>query len=388
MHDQLHFAGATGDAVIISAGADGEVAFTRKPQGNRYLVSTNFNVANPSNGSYPCWRYETATERLEQLVSQEGNLTAQNAANVLEAVRGWTVESMVADLPHGIVYLYFFNQFDRPVVLNVAEEIVNARAGGPLSNLFPEDVKQEAARRLQYIQSQYSRYEVLGKVWLGLVVASLETLLIGSIKQHKGLVFWIPVVIILGPLGSLIWLASGRKRRAGNWQAILVEAVGVLSPTIVAFVTVAVGLVLIQGDPRIRDAFTLLQLTIIHWMARIPGTAADFRNKKGLLAFSLSVVPACLGGCQSGCSGYFCTGYSSGEYEPTNPFTGQGRGCLVGIRRLGRSGGNAPVSSLRGLEREPRLLGLVYPGMGGGRGHLGTLAEDMVVDSVKLRCFD
>ena len=55
MHDQMQFADATGDAVIISAGADGEVVFTRKPRGDGYLVSTNFNVANPANGyGYPC----------------------------------------------------------------------------------------------------------------------------------------------------------------------------------------------------------------------------------------------------------------------------------------------------------------------------------------------
>jgi hypothetical protein len=89
MWDQLHFADASGEAVIISVGADGEVAFTRKPPGDSYLVSTNFNVANPSNAvNYPCWRNETATERLEQLVSQEGELTTQEAANVLEAVHG------------------------------------------------------------------------------------------------------------------------------------------------------------------------------------------------------------------------------------------------------------------------------------------------------------
>ncbi len=72
MHDQMQFADASGDAVIISAGADGEVVFTRKPQGDGYLVSTNFNVANPKNGYYPCQRYETATERLAELVTQEG----------------------------------------------------------------------------------------------------------------------------------------------------------------------------------------------------------------------------------------------------------------------------------------------------------------------------
>jgi hypothetical protein len=154
MHDQMHFADATGEAVIISARADGEIVFTRKPPGDGFLVSTNFNVANPSNGSYPCQRYETASGQLGQLMRQDTDLTVQDAVSVLDAVHveedtSWTVGSMVADLPHGTVYLYYFHQYDRPVVLNVMEEIASPRAEGPLSRLFPEDVQQEATRRYQ-----------------------------------------------------------------------------------------------------------------------------------------------------------------------------------------------------------------------------------------------
>lgn len=252
MHDQMQFADVTGDAVIISAGADGEVVFTRKPQGDGYLVSTNFNVANPANGyGYPCPRYQTAQKRLGRLVNREGELTAQDAASVLDAVHvegaSWTIESLVADLPNGIVYLYYFHQFDRPVVMNVGEEIAGGRAGGPLSALFPEDVQQEAARRYQRIQSGRSEWQTLGQAWFGLVVAALIVLLIGSLKRRQGLVFWIPVVAILGPLGLLIWLIAGRSRRTGNWRAALVEAAGDVAPTIVAFLVAAVGLVLIPA---------------------------------------------------------------------------------------------------------------------------------------------
>ncbi len=295
MHDQLHFADATGDAVVISTGADGEVVFTRKPLGDSFLVSTNFNVSNPNNGSYPCWRYETAQELLDKLVNQEGELTAQDAANVLDAVHvegaSWTIESMVADLPNGIVYLYYFYQFDRPVVLNVAEEIDSARAGGPLSNLFPEHVRQEATRRYQQLQSQRNRYEIIGKVWLGLVVASLATLLIYSIKQRKGLAFWIPVVVILGPFGLLIWLIAGRKRRAGNWQAILMEAAGDVIPTIVAFVTVAVWLVLILGTSEIMTLLLFFSSPLfIGWIV-FQGPLLTLATKKGYWRTLLQRLP-------------------------------------------------------------------------------------------------
>ena len=53
---QFHFADAYGDSVVVSAGLDQELAFTRKTHLS-YLVSTNFNLVNPDNGWYPCWRY-------------------------------------------------------------------------------------------------------------------------------------------------------------------------------------------------------------------------------------------------------------------------------------------------------------------------------------------
>ena len=39
---QALVADATGDAVVISAGPDGQLAFTRKPPGNGHLVATHF----------------------------------------------------------------------------------------------------------------------------------------------------------------------------------------------------------------------------------------------------------------------------------------------------------------------------------------------------------
>jgi hypothetical protein len=250
MHDQMHFADATGDAVVISAGADGEVALTRKPRGDGYLVSTNFNVANPGNGfQYPCPRYQTAQDLLGKLVRREGELTARDAADVLDAVHmegatSWTIVSLVADLPNGTVHAHYFHQFDKPVVLNVAEEIARARAAGPLSRLFPEDVRQEAARRYQRYQARKSRCEVAGKAWLGLVLGALATLLTFSLKRRQGWLLWLPVVVVLGPLGLLAWAAAGRERKPGPWRAALVEAVGDVVPTAVAFVTMLVAFVL------------------------------------------------------------------------------------------------------------------------------------------------
>jgi len=73
---QLHYADASGDAVVISVNpSTNKWAFTRKT-GN-FIVSTNFNLNDTSNAyDYPCPRYNTATRMLSKIESEE-NLTVQ-----------------------------------------------------------------------------------------------------------------------------------------------------------------------------------------------------------------------------------------------------------------------------------------------------------------------
>jgi len=273
MHDQLQFADATGDAVIISAGKDGEIVFTRKSKGDGFVVSTNFKVANPIKGyGYPCWRFDKASDLLQDIVDQDSDLTAQDATNVLDAVHvedgsSWTIESMIADLPNGIIYLYYFHQFDKPIVLNVADELANPRVGGPLSNLFPEDVKLEATRRYDQFISRRNQYEVIGKAWLGSVIFSLMVLIMFSIKNPRRLVFWIPAVAILGPIGLLCWMVVGRTQNPAKWQVTLIESIGDVIPSVLTFVVVVVGIVLNMGLSEVVTLSLLIFTPIlIGWL--------------------------------------------------------------------------------------------------------------------------
>jgi len=253
MHDQMHFADKTGDAVIISAGPGGELAFTRKPAGDGFLVSTNFNVANPANNyGYPCPRYQTAQQMLGALVSRAGDLAVPDAAQVLDAVHessvmSWTIESMVADLPKGKVYLYYFHQFDRPVVLDVAAELAHPRASGPLSGLFPDEVRREAARRYQAIIWEGERYHRLGMIWYGIVLVGLAAVLLGSRHNRRGMAFWIPAVVILGPLGALVWVLAGRRERDHPAWMALREAAGDVIPLVLAFLILLSVVVLVPA---------------------------------------------------------------------------------------------------------------------------------------------
>jgi hypothetical protein len=178
MHDQMHFADKTGDAVILSAGKDGEMVFTRKTPGDGFLVSTNFNVANPANAyTYPCWRYDKANEMLGQLINREGSLVFNDITSVMDAIHqessSWTIETLVADLVNGVIYLYYFYQYENPVIINVKDELANPREAGPLSKLFPEDVQLEAANRYRQVTKSIRINNVVGRSWSALIIFSM-----------------------------------------------------------------------------------------------------------------------------------------------------------------------------------------------------------------------
>jgi hypothetical protein len=236
MHDQMHFADASGDAVVISAGPDGKVAFTRRPSGDGYLVSTNFNLADTSNGSWPCWRYDRARELLQEIDSPV-ELTAERAASVLDAVHVesttvWTILSVLGDLPQGLVYVYLFHQFDAPIVLNVADEIARAPDPGPVRELFPPETVRQADQAYERLVARGVRCGSAGLVWAGVCILSLVTLLLVSRSERRALLFWALVTTVLGPIGLLAWWVAARGRRRGA----LVETVGDLLPCVTGMV--------------------------------------------------------------------------------------------------------------------------------------------------------
>jgi len=248
MHDQLHFADATGDAVIISAGKDGEMVFTRKPQGDGFLVSTNFNVANPSNGyDYPCWRFEKATELLGQLVKKEGPVSGKVVTSVMDAVHvegaSWTIETMVADLVNGVMYLYYFYQYENPVIINVKDELANPRTSGPLSKLFPENVQKEAAERYKKMTKASRMNIIIGVSLSAFIVVSLAFLFVLPARK-KGLRFWIPAVITLGPVALLARLLTLNSSKTSIWQNAIIETTGNLVPVVIAYLIAIIVMIL------------------------------------------------------------------------------------------------------------------------------------------------
>ncbi|OFY68670.1 MAG: hypothetical protein A2Y71_05095 [Bacteroidetes bacterium RBG_13_42_15] len=301
MHDQMHFADKTGDAVIISAGTDGEMVFTRKESGDGFLVSTNFNIANPSNGyDYPCWRYDKANELLGQMIDKKEPLNFYDVTDVMDAVHqegaSWTIETLVADLTNGIMYLYFFYQYDNPVIINIKDELANPREAGPLSRLFPEDLQQEAAKRYKQVTKVIRINNITGRSWGALIVVSLILMFIIK-PQKKGLRFWIPAVIVLGPialLAKLIALNSGKK---SMWRNALIETVGNLTPVVIAYLVSQIVLILKMisgGISEQQQALIIIGLPLLTAWIIFQSPLLAFAGKKNFGRFLFQRLPQVL----------------------------------------------------------------------------------------------
>ena len=173
---QVLLADASGDAVVISAGPDGELAFTRKPIGDGYLAATNFNQAFPENRSDPppCRRYDKATELLDR-IGRQGKLDIDAFQSILDAVHVEgesqnTLYSNILDLRNGIVYLYFWHQFDEVLTLQVAKQLDHGLAPTRISTFFSDETIQQAEAEYQrHIQSTARKQWVMqnGRIVIG-----------------------------------------------------------------------------------------------------------------------------------------------------------------------------------------------------------------------------
>ena len=215
---QIHLADPTGAAAVISPGADGELAFTHKMRGDGYFISTNFNLANPSAGGFPCQRYKTVTRMFEQRNAAEA-LTVDYVRSVLDATHQEgpvvnTVYSNIFDLRQGVIYLYHWYQFDEVVVLKVADELAKGAVRRPIRELFSKQTVERAA-------SEYSGYQRMVKLrrygtwtWLFLTAGSMGVL-IWKLRRRPRLSWWKRLVwggavALLGLFGLLAYLFSSR----------------------------------------------------------------------------------------------------------------------------------------------------------------------------------
>ena len=139
MNYQLHYADANGDAVVVSAGPDQEVAFTRIGV-QTLLVSTNINVADPTRNVFDCWRYSTAHSMLTAIPDASA-LTMLACRDVLDAVHQdgtyATKYSNVFDCVSRDIYLWYDRDFTQAAVMSLDTELAAVIPGA--SGYYEED---------------------------------------------------------------------------------------------------------------------------------------------------------------------------------------------------------------------------------------------------------
>jgi len=298
MHDQMHFADKTGDAVIISAGKDGEMVFTRKTPGDGFLVSTNFNVANPENASeYPCWRFDKANELLGKLIEKGEPLIYNDVTNVMEAIHqegaSWTIETLVADLTNGIMYLFYFYQFDDPVIINVKEELANPREAGPLSRLFPEDVQLEAANRYRHVTKNIRINNFVGRSWSALIIFSMILLFIIP-PRNKGQRFWIPAVLVFGPFALAARIIAINPTKTSIWSKALIETGGNIVPVAISYLVALIIMILMMisgGIGQLQQALLILAFPLLASWIIFQSPLLALTGKKNFFLFLFQRLP-------------------------------------------------------------------------------------------------
>jgi hypothetical protein len=128
---QLLFADSPGDSAVI----EGDLAIRKE---NHYQVATNFYQSNPGLGGYPCWRYDTACDMLENNTEITVDLFRSVLAAVHQEGRYPTLYSNIYDLKNKIVYLFYLHNFHEFIKIDLMEELKKGGRDYHIPSLFAE----------------------------------------------------------------------------------------------------------------------------------------------------------------------------------------------------------------------------------------------------------
>ena len=137
---QLLFADRSGDGAIIEG-----TAVIRK-QG-KSLLATNFRQSKTTAPEAACPRYRLGTKLLEQSAGVSLDLCRRVLSATHQEGEFPTLYSNVHDLRRGLVYLYHFHDFERPVVIDLAGELAKGPHVVEIASLFEPSFAFDEFRR-------------------------------------------------------------------------------------------------------------------------------------------------------------------------------------------------------------------------------------------------
>jgi len=175
----IHVADASGDAVAIYPGVEGEVVFERIKGGQDHLLSVS-KFPWPLQGESE-QRYRTAEALLSKIESS--NLEVASIETVLESVRqdslsnvffnSYTIYSNIFDLTNQVIHLYAYGQYNERVTLELKEELAKGEHILMMADLFPAAMYKSAMESFQQLQQNA---DVLRAAILLAVLAAITTL--------------------------------------------------------------------------------------------------------------------------------------------------------------------------------------------------------------------
>ena len=126
------FGDRSGRSIII----DGDTIIRKE---GKFQVATNFRLADYASAPPSVDRFDTAT----RMLSGADRFSVDLFRRVLDATHqegpAPTQYSQVYDLKNNLIYLYHFHDFDRPVVLDIAQELAKGPHSAQIASLFPSE---------------------------------------------------------------------------------------------------------------------------------------------------------------------------------------------------------------------------------------------------------
>jgi len=131
-YDHLMFADYTGASAVFEW-VEGELHIIRKGQDENYQVITNYWLTNPSLGGYPCDRYNTVVELL-----QNHSPSIESCAAVLNSTKqnwggGGTLYSNIYDLSRKEIYVFNRGRMNQACKIDMEEIFQSMKAGTQVS---------------------------------------------------------------------------------------------------------------------------------------------------------------------------------------------------------------------------------------------------------------
>jgi hypothetical protein len=171
---------------VISAGPDGKIAFTRKDPGEGYLLSTNFNLAQPEKGPVD-FRWDTAQERLEA-VANGGVLSPEYAMDLMKAVHlemltTFTLYQNVLDLKENKIYLSYMSQYNETAQIDMEEEFAKGQRVVEMRDFFSPETTAAGDAAYQKFASRFLMAKI-GVISIGvLFIAGLVYLIVRKARR-------------------------------------------------------------------------------------------------------------------------------------------------------------------------------------------------------------